>query len=319
MVKFVILVKILIKINSNYRMNKEKDFYHYIYNNKSYFYGLEAERINQILKRVPSKGSILEVGCGDGRLLNRINADFKIGVDFSIKPLIHIKNMVFAANASNLPFSNNSFDVLICSEVLEHLDNTTYNKTLDELLRVSSRYILISVPYKENLNKRTAKCKKCNRFFNVSLHYRAFDEAIFENLFPESNIILIEKFGYRNIFPYNFDKLKRITGNYFIKKEIICPHCGIKDPCKRNNLIGKLLNLMLIIIRKIFFFHKKKKPIWILAIFEKKKHQVIKNFKIEDILVCPLCYKRFIIKDNIVRCIGGHKFYYIDKILDLRV
>ncbi len=299
-------------------MKKEREFYSYIYNSKNYFYGLESERINRILKRIPSKGSILEIGCGDGRLLNKINADFKIGIDFSIKPLIHVKTLTFAANVSNLPFSNNSFDVVICAEVLEHLDNTTYNKTLHEILRVSSRYILISVPYKENLNQRTAKCKNCNRFFNVSLHYRAFNEVMFEKLFPDAYIILIEKFGYRNIFPYNFNKLERLTGNYFIKKEIICPHCGKKDPCKRKNIIGKFLNFILIILRNLFFFYKKKKCIWILAIFEKREHRIIKNFKIEDILICPLCFKRITIKNNIARCNEGHEFYYIDKILDLR-
>ncbi len=300
-------------------MNKEKDFYYYIYNNKNYYYGLEAERINQILKRVPSKGSILDVGCGDGRLLNRINANFKIGVDFTIKPLFYVKNMVFAANASNLPFSNNSFDVVICSEVLEHLDNPTYSKTLHEILRVSSRYILISVPYKENLNQRTAKCKNCNRLFNASLHYRAFDEGMFDNLFPDAIIILIEKFGYRKFFPDIFNKVKRLSGNYFIKDNIICPYCGNKNPCKKNNLIGKSLNFLLILVKKFFFFSNKKKPIWILVIFEKRRHKVIKSYKIENILVCPICHKRLSYKDDITRCKNGHKFYHINEILDLRV
>lgn len=299
-------------------MKKEREFYSYIYNSENYFHGLESERINRILKRIPSKGSILEIGCGDGRLLNKINADFKIGIDFSIKPLIHVKTLTFAANVSNLPFSNNSFELVICSEILEHLNNTISNKTLDEIRRVSSRYILISVPYKENLNQRVAKCIQCNSLFNVSLHYKSFDEEKIRNLFLDGNIIFIEKFGYRNIFPYNFNKLERLTGNYFIKKEIICPHCGKKDPCKRKNIIGKLLNIMLIIIRNLFFFYKKKKPIWILAIFERREHRIIKNFKIEDILICPLCFKRITIKDNIARCKEGHEFHYIDKILDLR-
>jgi len=47
-------------------------------------------------------------------------------------------------NAERLQYKDNSFDLVICSEVLEHLENP--QKALRELIRVSKKYILVSVP-----------------------------------------------------------------------------------------------------------------------------------------------------------------------------
>ena len=43
-----------------------------------------------------------------------------------------------------LPYKDNSFDLVICTEVLEHLEEPA--KALKEILRVSKKYLIISVP-----------------------------------------------------------------------------------------------------------------------------------------------------------------------------
>ena len=43
-----------------------------------------------------------------------------------------------------LPYEDNSFDVVLCTDVLEHLDNIY--KVFDELCRVSKKYVIISLP-----------------------------------------------------------------------------------------------------------------------------------------------------------------------------
>ena len=43
-----------------------------------------------------------------------------------------------------LPYKDNSFDLIICSEVLEHLEHP--DKALEELQRVSKKYVALSVP-----------------------------------------------------------------------------------------------------------------------------------------------------------------------------
>jgi SAM-dependent methyltransferase len=44
----------------------------------------------------------------------------------------------------NLPFKDNSIDVILCSEVLEHIHN--YRRSLAEVFRVAKKYLVISFP-----------------------------------------------------------------------------------------------------------------------------------------------------------------------------
>ncbi|MDC6469742.1 class I SAM-dependent methyltransferase [Candidatus Pelagibacter sp. Uisw_099_02] len=47
-------------------------------------------------------------------------------------------------NVEKIPFESNSFDTVICLDVLEHLEN--FHLILDEMNRVSEKYIIISLP-----------------------------------------------------------------------------------------------------------------------------------------------------------------------------
>ncbi len=97
--------------------------------------------------------NILDVGCGEGFTLNKLkenNVGKKyLGIDYS-KTAIEIGKKLYSdldlktGNIYKLGFKDNSFDLVICSEVLEHLENP--KKGLKELIRVSKKYILLSVP-----------------------------------------------------------------------------------------------------------------------------------------------------------------------------
>jgi 2-polyprenyl-3-methyl-5-hydroxy-6-metoxy-1,4-benzoquinol methylase len=97
--------------------------------------------------------SILDVGCGEGITLSKLKEN-KIGrshegIDYS-KEAVETANKeypnlhIFQGDIYNLKYKDNSFDLVICSEVLEHLENP--QKALAEITRVSSKYILLSVP-----------------------------------------------------------------------------------------------------------------------------------------------------------------------------
>src|SRR5260221_7146467 len=97
--------------------------------------------------------TVLDVGCGEGFTLARLKKE-KIGeklegieyLDEAIKlgkinnPGIEIKK----GTIYELPYKDNSFDLVICTEVLEHLVDPI--KALEEMVRVSKHYCLLSVP-----------------------------------------------------------------------------------------------------------------------------------------------------------------------------
>lgn len=99
--------------------------------------------------------TVLEVGCGEGFLMNYIAAQDPTlelcGADISMSAVEYayrhcISNVTFlAASGYALPFPANSFDLVICSEVLEHLQNV--GQAVSELQRVGRRHVLISVPW----------------------------------------------------------------------------------------------------------------------------------------------------------------------------
>jgi 2-polyprenyl-3-methyl-5-hydroxy-6-metoxy-1,4-benzoquinol methylase len=54
----------------------------------------------------------------------------------------------------NTPYSNDTFDLVICNQVLEHLKN--YKKAIDELIRITNKeaYLLIGIPNLAHLINR---------------------------------------------------------------------------------------------------------------------------------------------------------------------
>ena len=71
------------------------------------------------------------------------------GVEYSKDAILLGKklfpNLTFKeGSAYDLPYKDNSFDLVVCTEVLEHLNEP--EKVLKETLRVSKQNILISVP-----------------------------------------------------------------------------------------------------------------------------------------------------------------------------
>ena len=82
---------------------------------------------------------VLEVGCGTGLLLKEVDklVSKAIGIDLSDKMLEKAKERgleVYQAEASNLPFGDNYFDVVYSYKVLAHIE--AVEKTLQEINRV---------------------------------------------------------------------------------------------------------------------------------------------------------------------------------------
>lgn len=97
--------------------------------------------------------TVLDVGCGEGFTLKKLE-EKKIGkknegVDYSADAIkigkkIYPELNLSKGNIYELKYEDNSFDLLICTEVLEHLEDPV--KAVAEMRRVTSKYILFSVP-----------------------------------------------------------------------------------------------------------------------------------------------------------------------------
>jgi hypothetical protein len=87
------------------------------------------------------KGSIINIGGGGEKLLLKY-AKPKEYLELDIAGQPDIKTDL--DNDFPLPISDNRCDTVICTDVLEHLEE--FHRVFRELLRISSRYVIISVP-----------------------------------------------------------------------------------------------------------------------------------------------------------------------------
>lgn len=85
-------------------------------------------------------GKILDIGCDKAVLKSLLKDIDYIGVDIGGTPDIKLN----LDKTERLPFDNSEFDAIVCSDVLEHLDNL--HLMFAEIVRVSKKYIIISLP-----------------------------------------------------------------------------------------------------------------------------------------------------------------------------
>jgi len=107
---------------------------------------------------------VLDIGCGGGRHVcaaTRFPGIMAVGVDYSFDNMVQTrqsvkietqygltkgKSIFLSGDITRLPFSSNFFDLVICSEVLEHIPSC--HQAVNEIIRVAKpgKSIVVSVP-----------------------------------------------------------------------------------------------------------------------------------------------------------------------------
>jgi len=85
------------------------------------------------------KGRVLDVGCDRAHLKQLVPGLDYVGIDVGGTPDITVN-----LEKERIPFPDQDFDCVLCSDVLEHLDNL--HLTFGELVRVSRGHIIVSLP-----------------------------------------------------------------------------------------------------------------------------------------------------------------------------
>jgi len=99
-------------------------------------------QIDEIFKLKPE--SILEIGVGNKTVWNFLK---KEGFNIKTLDIDQERKPDFVGSIDEMPFNDNSFDLVLCAEVLEHLPFEKFEKCLEELKRVSKKNIVLSLPH----------------------------------------------------------------------------------------------------------------------------------------------------------------------------
>lgn len=161
-----------------------------------------------------SSNSILDVGC-DQNFLKELLGKKVFGVDFTGVP-----DKKIDLDKEGLSFfKNNSFNTVVCMDVLEHLEN--FHVVLDDIIRVSYDNVILSLPNCSNIRKvfKIVFSGNSGKFYGLPINkpadrhrwYFTFKEIEdFFRLFEKKQNISVELFYYYNFF-------KKFQKNVFIK------------------------------------------------------------------------------------------------------
>jgi len=122
---------------------------------------VEHRRVDAVVKLmdIHEEASVLEIGCGAGNVIEKINSGKLFGVDISSSILNKARRKLsnradlFQGDAQNLPCKDEVFKQVICSEVLEHL--LSPSGALHEMARILKPHgvAVISVPNELWINR----------------------------------------------------------------------------------------------------------------------------------------------------------------------
>lgn len=124
---------------------------------------LERRRLDALQELAAARPGdhVLEVGCGGGHVLERFAGMHRTGIDLSETMIARSRRRLgdgvtlLRASAEQLPFDAHRFQVVLCTEVLEHTRDP--GLVLRELMRVASPEgrVVVSIPNERNID--TAK------------------------------------------------------------------------------------------------------------------------------------------------------------------
>lgn len=210
----------------------------------------ELQRIATTIELVPpSWHSIIDVGCGDGRVsISLIDQGVEVvGIDWSETSLNKFTGKKIVANIRQpWPF-NQAFDGAICAEVLEHLPLTEARKIVKYIISHTREGFIVSVPARENLVTKTISCPACGQSYHLWGHVQSF------KTFEEVDHLVGLKSVQRAFVPdmgvrpsVSIDRMKRSLKSYPYEENALCPSCGVRLPAPQRCTFFQVLFLRLI-------------------------------------------------------------------------
>jgi hypothetical protein len=242
----------------------------------------EKARTNDLIRIIENlngpSNNALDIGARDGHFSKLLAKyyDSVIALDLEKPSFKHDNVTCIQGDVTNLKFDDGDFNLVFCAEVLEHIPTNMLKNACSELSRVSNNYILIGVPYKQDIRAGRLTCYSCGKINPPWGHVNSFNDERLESLFPE--YCVKEKFfvGKVNSFTNSISTaLMDYAGNPYgtYSQEEPCIHCGKKIilPPKRT-LLQKVATKISFYIKYIQTTFTNEHPNWIHVLFQRKRH-----------------------------------------------
>jgi pseudaminic acid biosynthesis-associated methylase len=162
-------------------------------------YGITRTQLNEQFLKEMNIESILEIGCNVGnqlRVLQTMGYEKLYGIELQQYAVEKAKELtkginIIQANAFDVPFRDQCFNLVFTSGVLIHISPDNLPKIMSEMYRMTNRYIWGFEYYADQLQE---------------INYRGHDQAMwkadyakmFMDMYPDLQLVKFEKVNYVN-------------------------------------------------------------------------------------------------------------------------
>lgn len=214
--------------------------------------GLAASIQNAILSLLDSipddVEKMIDIGAGSGYVDEAIPEDIQVlAMDIDEKILETNPRQCCIGDVLHIPLKDNSVDMAIICDVLEHIETNELEKACSEIKRISKKYVYVQVPYNENLLAGQAYCAKCGFEWHVNYHKNCFDEEKVIGLLGKEWIPVRVNYTGECRYDYDFREEFVFLSSCGINSNSItnwtCPICGQVSTARNSKLVDWLRNI----------------------------------------------------------------------------
>jgi len=153
--------------------------------------------ISNFIKSKP--GAVLDIGCGTGAMLEYLSrtSEDVVGIDNNLLPILYSKNRsgvkrLVACDARFISMKDNAFDLVIASDLLEHIAED--EMVLSEIARIlkSKGKLIVTVP---------AFAFLWSKHDEAAHHVRRYNIDLLRIKIQKANLT-VERISYTNIFAF---------------------------------------------------------------------------------------------------------------------
>jgi hypothetical protein len=236
----------------------------------------ETERIADLMRLLPDGlENAIDIGARDGYISRAISERVPAVTALDLAPLDFDYPGVTCVqgDATALKFDSQTFDLVFCAEVLEHIPSPALEIACAELARVARKYVLIGVPYKQDIRDAKTTCYTCGGINPPWAHVNSFDESRLAALFPTLRIAAISHVGIGTHGTNSLSAaLTTFAGNPFgtYVQDEPCIHCNSKLILPPTRTFAqKIATKAAVCINRVQSLIRKPQHNWIHVLFSK--------------------------------------------------